>query len=30
MVINPTDFYTEAKIFEERNAKIYEDFYGIR
>jgi len=30
MVINPTDFYTEARIFEERNAKIYEDFYGIR
>jgi len=30
MIINPTDFYTEARIFEERNAKIYEDFYGIR
>ena len=30
MIINPTDFYTEARIFEERNAKIYEEFYGIR
>jgi len=30
MVINPTDFYTEARIFEERNAKIYEEFYGIK
>ena len=30
MIINPTDFYTEARIFEERNAKIYEEFYGIK
>ena len=30
MVIGPTDFYTEARIFEERNARIYEEFYGIR
>jgi UDP-glucose 4-epimerase len=30
MIINPTDFYSEARIFEERNAKIYEEFYGIK
>jgi len=30
MIINPTDFYTEARIFEERNVKIYEEFYGIK
>jgi len=30
MIINPTDFYTEARIFEERLAKVYEELYGIR
>ncbi|MGC8663394.1 MAG: NAD-dependent epimerase/dehydratase family protein [Thermoplasmata archaeon] len=30
MIIKPTDFYTEARLVEERLAKVYEDFYGIR
>jgi UDP-glucose 4-epimerase len=30
VVIDPTDFYTEARVFEERNAKIYEEFYGVK
>ena len=30
MIIEPTDFYTEARIFEERNAKVYELLYGIK
>ena len=30
MVIGPTDFYTEARIFEERNAQIYELLYNVK
>ncbi|MGC9146137.1 MAG: NAD-dependent epimerase/dehydratase family protein [Nitrososphaeria archaeon] len=30
MIINPTDFYTEVRIFEERTAQVYENLYGIR
>jgi len=30
MLIQPTDFYTEARFFEERNAKVYENLYGVR
>jgi len=30
MIIKPTDFYTEARLIEERLAKVYEDLYGIR
>ena len=30
MIIEPTDFYTEARIFEERTAKVYEMLYGVK
>ncbi|MGC8585201.1 MAG: NAD-dependent epimerase/dehydratase family protein [Thermoplasmata archaeon] len=30
MIIKPTDFYTEARLVEERLSKVYEDFYGLR
>ncbi|MEM0298861.1 MAG: NAD-dependent epimerase/dehydratase family protein [Thermoplasmata archaeon] len=30
MVIKPTDFYTEARLYEERLAKIYQDLYGVQ
>ncbi|MDP8011539.1 MAG: NAD-dependent epimerase/dehydratase family protein [Thermoplasmata archaeon] len=30
MIIQPTDFYTEARLIEERLAKVYEDLYGIK
>jgi UDP-glucose 4-epimerase len=30
MIIKPTDFYTEARLVEERLSKVYEDLYGLR
>ncbi|MEM0096890.1 MAG: GDP-mannose 4,6-dehydratase [Conexivisphaerales archaeon] len=30
MIIEPTDFYTEARVFEERNARVYEQRYGVQ
>ncbi len=30
MIIHPTDFYTEVRLFEERLASVYEDLYGVR
>jgi len=30
MIIKPTDFYTEARLVEERLAKVYQDLYGVR
>jgi UDP-glucose 4-epimerase len=30
MIIKPTDFYTEVRLFEERLAKVYEDLYNVQ
>ncbi|MEM3811818.1 MAG: nucleoside-diphosphate sugar epimerase, partial [Thermoplasmata archaeon] len=30
MHIQPTDFYTEARFFEERIAKVYENLYNVK
>ena len=30
MATGPTDFYSEARIFEERNASVYELLYGVK
>ena len=30
MPVQPTDFYTEARLFEERLSKVYELLYGVR
>ncbi|MFP3318273.1 MAG: NAD-dependent epimerase/dehydratase family protein [Thermoplasmata archaeon] len=30
MIIKPTDFYTEARLMEERLAKVYQDLYGLK
>ncbi|MEM4058780.1 MAG: NAD-dependent epimerase/dehydratase family protein [Thermoplasmata archaeon] len=30
MHLQPTDFYTEARFFEERNAKVYGNLYNVK
>ncbi|MGC8696697.1 MAG: NAD-dependent epimerase/dehydratase family protein [Conexivisphaera sp.] len=30
MPVQPTDFYTEARLFEERLSRVYELLYGVR